>query len=352
MASLKLVATGESTSRRTVVDVDRLGKIFNGDVKAVNSISFQVGEGEVFGFLGPNGAGKTTTISILTTLMLPTYGKATVLGNDVVKEPAKVRRSIGLVPQDLTVDDELTGRENMELQARLYSVPYGEAKKRIDELLSLVRLEDSAGRIVKTYSGGMKKRLELAEGLVHRPKILFLDEPTLGLDVQTRASIWEHVRKLKDETNMTIFLTTHYLEEADNLCDRIAIIDHGDIVALDTPDGLKRAVGGDVIEIEVAECDENILDVIKAVPELRLIEGTCTDSKARIKVPDSGVSLPKILSYLLGRGVEVRSVIVKKPSLDQAFLEYTGRALRDEESAPDKGHHGSGQRRGRFRRRR
>ena len=335
-----------------VVAVDRLEKVFNGDVRAVDSISFEVGRGEIFGFLGPNGAGKTTTISILTTQTLPTGGRAEVLGFDVVKEPSKVRKGIGLVPQELTVDDELTGRENMELQASLYGVPYGDAKKRIDELLMLVKLVDSADRPVKTYSGGMKKRLELSEGLIHRPQVLFLDEPTLGLDIQTRTSMWEHINKLKRETNMTIFLTTHYLEEADALCDRIAIIDHGKVIALDTPDGLKRAVGGDVIEVEVAECDEDILSIIKSMPGITLLDGTCTGNKARIKVPDSKTSLPKILNNFISSKIDVVSVAVRKPSLDQAFLEFTGRELRDEDSGPKQGQKDSSPRKGRFRRRR
>jgi ABC-2 type transport system ATP-binding protein len=265
--------------------------------------------------------------------MLPTGGKAEVLGNDVVTQPSRVRKGIGLVPQDLTVDDELTGRENMELQSRLYSVPSDEARVRIDELLSLMKLEDSQHRQVKTYSGGMKKRLELAEGLIHRPQILFLDEPTLGLDVQTRTTIWEHIRKLKEETNMTIFLTTHYLEEADSLCDRIGIVDHGKIIALDTPTGLKKAVGGDVIEIEISECGENVLEMIRQMPGITLLEGKCTGNKARIKVPDSSVALPKILTSFFNSRVLVLSVAVRKPSLDQAFLEYTGRDMRDEDVA-------------------
>jgi ABC-2 type transport system ATP-binding protein len=339
-------------SEGTVVGVDRLEKVYGGSIHAVDSISFEVSRGEIFGFLGPNGAGKTTTISILTTQTLPTGGKAEVLGYDVVKQPGKVRKGIGLVPQELTVDDELTGRENMELQGRLYGVPYSEAKKRIDELLELVKLADSADRYVKTYSGGMKKRLELAEGLIHRPEVLFLDEPTLGLDIQTRTSMWEHINKLKKETNMTIFLTTHYLEEADALCDRIGIIDHGKIIALDTPAGLKKAVGGDVIEVEVAECDEDILEMIRDMPTVTLLDGVCSGNKARLKVPDSNVSLPKILTNFIARNVQVVSVAVKKPSLDQAFLEFTGRELRDDESISGNEKADPGGRKRRFRRRR
>lgn len=314
-----------------VVRVQNLEKIFEGNIRAVDSVSFEVGEGEVFGFLGPNGAGKTTTISILTTLMLPTGGRAEILGHDVVSEPGLVRKGIGLVPQDLTSDDELTGRENMELKSKLYGVRTSEAQKRIEELLRLVGLVDAQDRIVKTYSGGMKKRLEFANGLVHNPRILFLDEPTLGLDIQTRTSIWEHIRKLRSETNMTIFLTTHYLEEADGLCDRIAIIDHGKIIALDTPEGLKKAVGGDVIEIEVEECNLDVLDLIRGIPGVALIDGVCTGNKARIKVPDANAALPSVLSTFWKNKIDVLSVAVKKPSLDQAFLEYTGKELRDEE---------------------
>ena len=323
-------------SDNSVIKVQNLQKIFPGDVRAVDSVTFDVREGEVFGFLGPNGAGKTTTISILNTLMLPTGGKAEVLGADVVTQASKVRKGIGLGPQDLTSDEELTGRENIELQSRLYHIPYAESSKRADELLGLVGLTDSQDRIVKTYSGGMKKRLEFATGLVHKPKILFLDEPTLGLDIQTRTSIWEHIRKLRSESNMTIFLTTHYLEEADGLCDRIAIIDHGKIVALDTSDGLKKAVGGDVIEVEVAECNMDVLEMLKSIRGVTLLEGKCSGNKARIKVPESNVALPLILEGFWNRKVAVLNVAVKKPSLDQAFMEYTGRELRDE----DKGNGG------------
>jgi ABC-2 type transport system ATP-binding protein len=323
-------------SDNSVIKVQNLQKIFPGNVRAVDSVSFDVREGEVFGFLGPNGAGKTTTISILNTLMLPTGGKAEVLGADVVTQASEVRKGIGLVPQDLTSDEELTGRENIELQSRLYHIPYAVSNKRADELLGLVGLTDSQDRIVKTYSGGMKKRLEFATGLVHNPKILFLDEPTLGLDIQTRTSIWEHIRKLRAESNMTIFLTTHYLEEADGLCDRIAIIDHGKIVALDTSSGLKKAVGGDVIEVEVAECNMDLLEMIKSIKGVTLLEGKCSSNKARIKVPESNAALPLILEGFWNRKIAVLNVAVKKPSLDQAFLEYTGREIRDE----DKGNGG------------
>jgi len=339
-------------SDNSVIKVQGLEKTFPGDVKAVDSVSFEVREGEVFGFLGPNGAGKTTTISILNTLMLPTGGRAEVLGSDVVTQASKVRKGIGLVPQDLTSDEELTGRENIELQSKLYHIPSVEAAKRADELLALVGLTDSQDRIVKTYSGGMKKRLEFATGLVHQPRILFLDEPTLGLDIQTRTSIWEHIRKLRSETNMTIFLTTHYLEEADGLCDRIAIIDHGKIIALDTPDGLKKAVGGDVIEVEVAECNTDILELVRSIKGVTLLEGKCSGNKARMKVPESNAALPLILESFWNKKIAVLNVAVKKPSLDQAFLEYTGRELRDEDKGTGGKQATAAAKKGRFGRRR
>jgi ABC-2 type transport system ATP-binding protein len=339
-------------SDNSVIKVQGLEKVFPGDVRAVDSVSFEVREGDVFGFLGPNGAGKTTTISILNTLMLPTRGSAEILGSDVVTQASKVRKGIGLVPQDLTSDEELTGRENIELQSKLYHIPSAEAGKRADELLALVGLTDSQDRIVKTYSGGMKKRLEFATGLVHRPKVLFLDEPTLGLDIQTRTSIWEHIRKLRSETNMTIFLTTHYLEEADGLCDRIAIIDHGKIIALDSPQNLKKAVGGDVIEVEVAECNMDILEIIRSIKGVTLLEGKCAGNKARIKVPESNAALPLMLESFWSRKIPVLNVAVKKPSLDQAFLEYTGRELRDEDKGSSGKPAAATVKKGRFGRRR
>ncbi len=317
-------------SKRTVIKVEGLEKVFNGEVRAVDSVSFEVLEGEVFGFLGPNGAGKTTTIAMLTTLTMPTGGRAEVLGHDIVTDADGVRKGIGLVPQELTLDDELTGRENLALQATLYHVPPGQARSNVDEVLALVGLADAADRPVKTYSGGMKKRLELANGLVHRPRVLFLDEPTLGLDVQTRSVIWEYIRRLKSETNMTIFLTTHYLEEADLLCDRIGIVDHGRLIALDTPEGLKRTVGGDIIDIEVDRCDDDLLAIIRGIIGIELLDGTCDGGRVRVKVPESGSALPVILSTLWKRGYEVVNVAVRKPSLDQAFLLLTGRELRDD----------------------
>ncbi|HTY47564.1 MAG TPA: ATP-binding cassette domain-containing protein [Methanomassiliicoccales archaeon] len=317
----------------TVIEVKDLVKIYDGTIKAVDGINFEVQEGEIFGFLGPNGAGKTTTISMLTTLLKPTSGEAKVMGLDVLKEPDKVRHKIGLVPQELTVDDELTGYENMMLQATLYNVSKKDAEPRIEELLKLVKLEDSANRFVKTYSGGMRKRLELAEGLIHRPNILFLDEPTLGLDVQTRATMWEHIRDLKQKHNMTVFMTTHYLEEADNLCDRIGIIDLGRIMALDTPATLKRSLGGDVLQI-VIEGETDYTPLIQQ--QDGVVEIKKEKAEYRIKVTNGETKLPGILKAVLGSGAVVSSVSLQRPNMDQVFLEYTGRSLRDAEQSTDK----------------
>ncbi|MEM4315006.1 MAG: ATP-binding cassette domain-containing protein [Nitrososphaerota archaeon] len=310
-----------------MIIVEELVKTF-GKMVAVDRISLEVREGELFGFLGPNGAGKTTTINILTTIMKPTSGRAIVGGYDVVSQAEKVRRIVGLVPQDITVDDDLTGWENLMLQSGLYHIPRAEARDRCREVLELVGLSEASGRKVETYSGGMRKRLELAAGLIHRPHILFLDEPTLGLDVQTRTAIWEYIRKLKKEYGMTIFLTTHYMEEADSLCDRIAIIDHGRIKAVDTPSKLKAGLGGNIIELEVADNGVDILPIIGRVDGVGkvLVNG----GVVRVSVENGEESLPAILETLLKMNVSVSRVVMKKPTLDEVFLEYTGRKLREE----------------------
>ncbi len=313
-----------------VIRVENLSKIYNGRVKAVDNVSFEVYQGEIFGFLGPNGAGKTTTISILTTLIRPTSGRAIVGGYDVLKDPGKVRSIIGLIPQDIAVDDDLTGRENLYLQASLYHVPKDVARKRIDELLEMVDLVDAADRRVETYSGGMRRRLEIAGALIHRPKILFLDEPTLGLDVHVRNAIWQYIKKLKEEHDMTIFLTTHYMDEADMLCDRIAIIDYGRIKAIGTPRELKDSVGGDIIEVEVSglEAPDKILRMLREMDHVRDV--SIEERTLRIKAEMGERVLPKIIMMLDDAGVGISSVNLKKPSLDEVFLEYTGRRLRDE----------------------
>ncbi len=238
-----------------IIEVKNLTKRF-GSLEAVHGISFEVEQGEVFGLLGPNGAGKTTTLSMLSTILVITSGTAIVNGFDVEKQPSQVRRSIGIVFQEPSIDDRLTGRENLEMHADLYAVPRSEKGKRIDELLKLVELEDRADSLMRTYSGGMRRRLEIARGLIHHPKVLFLDEPTLGLDPQTREHIWDYIMKLSKRENITMMLTTHYMEEADKLCHRIAIIDYGKIIALDEPKQLKEDLEGDIITVKTEMVEE------------------------------------------------------------------------------------------------
>ncbi len=244
-----------------IISVKGLSKHYK-DVKAVDDVSFDVDEGEIFGFLGPNGAGKTTTIKMLVTLLRPTDGTVDIAGNDIVKSPGKVRNDIGIVFQEPALDDSLTGRENLDFHARMYHMKSGERKERIVEVLRLVNLEDKADSIVKTYSGGMKRRLEIARGLMHRPKVLFLDEPTIGLDPQTRRSIWEYVKDLNSKEKITVFLTTHYMEEADFLCTKVAIMDHGKILVMDKPSNLKNCMGNDVITLSCSN-PEVCLDFLK-----------------------------------------------------------------------------------------
>src|SRR5208337_3940474 len=244
-------------SSSAIVKVEKLSKKF-GNLKAVDNVSFEIKEGEIFGLLGPNGAGKTTTINMLTTLMKPTSGKAVVCGFSIFKDANEVRRSVGVVPQEYTADEDMSGINNIILCADLYGMPRKDSKAHAKELLKLVELEDAANRKVSTYSGGMRRRLELACGLINYPKLLFLDEPTLGLDVQTRAAVWKYIKTLKEEYHMTLFLTTHYLEEADSLCDRIGIIDHGHLVKIGSPEELKESVGGDVIVVDVRESEPDI----------------------------------------------------------------------------------------------
>jgi ABC-2 type transport system ATP-binding protein len=314
-----------------IIEARHLTKRFS-ILTAVDHIDLTIQEGEVFGFLGPNGAGKTTTIKMLTTLLPPSDGRATIAGYDMVRQAQQVRQVIGLVPQELTVDDELTGWENIMLQSRLYHVPDAVAKQRAQELLDLVDLTDAKRRLVRTYSGGMRKRLELAEGLVHRPRILFLDEPTLGLDVQTRAVMWDYIQKLNRDYGITLFLTTHYMEEADLLCHRLAIIDHGKIVGAGTPAQLKESIGGDVVQLTVNGRAADLTPLLEVVPGVRGVKHESTTY--RIKVERGDAVLPRLFEALNRSGVEVSTVQLSKPTLDQVYLEYTGRSLRDAEERP------------------
>ena len=316
-----------------VIQVTGLTKAFD-ELIAVNNANFMVSEGEVFGFLGPNGAGKTTTINMLTTVLKPSAGSARVCGFEIAKEPRNVRRCIGVVPQEYTADEDLTGEENLMICAQLYDVPKEEARNRIEELLNLVQLQDARSRKVETYSGGMRRRLELAAGLINHPKVLFLDEPTLGLDVQTRTAVWEYIRLLKERYKMTLFMTTHYLEEADAVCDRIAIIDHGRIVVIDTPQALKDRLGGDVIEIRVeGGSTEELAASLRQISGVR--EVTQNDGTYKVKALNGDETAPEILDKIHRLGLKITRISLTKPTLDEAYLELTGKSLRDEEGSRD-----------------
>ncbi len=303
-----------------MINTSKLTKKF-GDFTAVDKLGLDVAKGEVFGLLGPNGAGKTTTISMLITLVEPTSGTATVNGFDIVTQKSDVRKSIGIVFQEPSVDDLLTGRENLEMHAKLYCMPREIRKKRIREALELVELTERADSFVKTYSGGMRRRLELARGLLHRPKVMFLDEPTLGLDPQTREHIWMFIRKLNKEEKMTILLTTHYMEEADTLCDRIGVIDSGKIRVLGTPKELKRAIGGDTVVIRKKGFDRKKLRGLSFVKSIAQ-----NGSETILGVQDAHSNLQK----LLARIGPIDSVEVREASLTDVFLKYTGKKFRDE----------------------
>lgn len=305
-----------------------------GNLIAVNDVSFGIEEGEVFGLLGPNGAGKTTLISMLCTILKPTSGTATINGYDIVKQKPQVRKSIGIVFQDPSLDDRLTGRENLEMHAGMYGVPKSEREKRINEVLEIVTLSDRAKEIVRTYSGGMKRRLEIARGLIHYPKILFLDEPTLGLDPQTREHIWEYIKKLAQQEKITIIVTTHYMEEADVLCDRVAIMDYGQIKVLDKPGNLKNNLEGDIVTIEVDDT-KNIEDKIRNFDTVKKVY--VTGNSVHIAVKDGEKFAPKILDFIEKDGVKINSINIRKPSLGDVFLHYTGREIR-EESGNEKDH--------------
>ena len=301
-----------------------------GQLKAVDGVSFEVREGEIFGFLGPNGAGKTTTINMLTTLLSSSGGKATINGLDIHKHATEVRRTVGVVPQEYTADEDLTGLQNILLCADLYGIPRSNSKPHAMELLKLVELQEAADRKVSTYSGGMRRRLELACGLINYPKLLFLDEPTLGLDVQTRTAVWNYIRMLKEEYRMTLFLTTHYLEEADSLCDRIAIIDHGHIIRIGTPTELKASIGGDVIVVGVEESGPDISEDIAKIPLVKEVKKS--DHEYRIKSEVGEESSIQIIDLLRSKGLHVTKISLTKPTLDEAYLEFTGRNLREEET--------------------
>ncbi len=304
-----------------IISAHDLVRDFDG-LRAVDGVSIDVRRGEIFGFLGPNGAGKTTTINMLCTLLRPTSGTALLAGYDIVTQPSLVRLSIGLVFQDPSLDERLTARENLQFHAMIYAVPRTERGDRIQHVLEMVELADRADDIVRTFSGGMKRRLEIARGLLHYPRVLFLDEPTLGLDPQTRKHIWSYIVDLKQKEDITIFMTTHYMDEAEN-CDRLAIIDHGKIIALDTPEHLKGRVGGDVIRLSTADNDA----AKRALQEKWQLEARSENGELVLEVAEGNKFVPRLITQL---GIEVDSVTLRRPTLDDVFLSLTGRAIRDE----------------------
>jgi ABC-2 type transport system ATP-binding protein len=315
-------ASGPPTATPAITVTD-LVKTY-GEVRAVRGIDFEVGMGEVFGFLGPNGAGKSTTINMLCTLAKPTSGRATVAGHDVVTERDDVRRNIGLVFQDTTLDNYLTAEQNLRFHADLYGVPRAAVAPRMRQVLEMVGLWDRRESLVRTYSGGMQRRLEIARGLLHAPHVLFLDEPTVGLDPQTRSSIWQYINELKQREDITIFLTTHYMDEAEH-CDRIAIIDQGQIVAIDTPEALKASVGKDRVQISTSDDQA----AIAALADRFGLEAGVHDGLVTFSVASGEQFVPRLFAEL---GVAIRSVSVARPSLDDVFMSYTGRTIRDTEA--------------------
>jgi daunorubicin resistance ABC transporter ATP-binding subunit len=315
-----------------VIEVEELRKTYPDGTEAVRGISFTIEEGEFFGFLGPNGAGKSTTIKILITLLRATAGRARVFGFDVGADATVIRTLIGYAAQEVGVDDELTGRENLTLQGRLYHMDPAVLRKRVDELLELVDMAADADRMAGSYSGGMRKRLDLATGLIHRPQLLFLDEPTTGLDPQNRAGIWAYLEELNKREGLSIFLTTHYLEEADRLCDRLAIIDHGRIIASGSPASLKAELGGDVISLAFPGNEQaqrtRAVEILAGLP---FVSGVNQDNGRLVMTAQhGGQSLPQILRALNEAGVDVADLTLTSPTLDDVFLKYTGERIRED----------------------
>ena len=344
------VAAHRRAGAPAILEVRDLVKVYGGNgrgrgrgakqeaVRAVDGVSFHVEEGEFFGFLGPNGSGKTTTIKIITTLLAKTSGAVQVAGHDVDHEGAAIRRLIGYTGQSIGVDGELTGRENLTLIGRLYHMPAALVDERVEELLGVLQLTDAADRRAYTYSGGMRRRLDLGAGLMHRPRVLFLDEPTTGLDPQTRAAVWDYLQRLHREEGMTIFLTTQYMDEADRLCQRLAIIDHGKIVAEGSPAQLKAGIGADVITIRLAKDDRfeasraRALAAVQRMPGVR--KATAFDEGVSLHVEDGGATLLRVTRALDAEKVAVHEVALSRPTLDEVFLQHTGRQMRAEEVKP------------------
>ena len=312
------------------IEVDSLTKKF-GDFKAIDNISFDVEEGEIFGFLGPNGAGKSTTMMILTTLLKPSSGKVLVGGYDIMSDAKKVREKIGYVQQEISVDEFLTGRENLYLHARINQIPSNMIKSRIDDVLELVELGEKQDHATLTYSGGMRKRLDIANGLLSRPSVLFLDEPTVGLDIQTRRKIWGYIKKIRNDFGMTVFISTHYMEEADDLCDRIGIIDFGKIQVIDTPKSMKRAIGNEIISFNLVDGKANQDTLIDQINNIEFVkEVKNKQDSITVFSTNSNEVIPKIFQASTNLNMKINSLTLKQPTLDDVFISYTGHDLRDE----------------------
>jgi len=312
------------------IEINSLTKNFKKSV-AIDNISLNVEEGEIFGFLGPNGAGKSTTMMILTTLLKPTSGNASVCGFDVVTNPSKVRQNIGFVQQEIGIDEYLTARENLQFQCKISQIPKEHTKKRIEEILDLVELTEKQDDQSITFSGGMRKRLDIACGLIHRPKVLFLDEPTVGLDIQTRRKIWEYIRKIHKEFGMTLFVSTHYMEEADNLCDRVGIIDYGKIQIVDTPESMKNKLETDMVTFSVIPDEVKKKKFIEKMNMIDLIKNVkIHENEIIVKSSNSTQLIPKIFQISSEIGIGIDSFVLNKPTLDDVFISYTGHNLRDD----------------------
>ncbi len=315
-----------------IIDVKNLVLVYADGTKAVDNITFNVQDGEFFGFLGPNGAGKSTTIKILTTLLRKTSGEAIVAGYDVANDAASIRKIIGVQSQETAVDGDLTGRENLELQGHFHQMKNDEIKKRVDELLKLVELESVAKKRAKNYSGGMKKRLDLATALIHKPKLLFLDEPTTGLDPQSRATVWTYLQKINEEERITVFLTTQYLEEADKLCKRLSIIDYGKIVASGSSAELKHEIGADSIRVSLENCDKDrakAKEIIKSM--IGVSEILDSEECLNVYAKNAGQLIADIVRALDSSEIRMASVTFSSPTLDDVFMKHTGRRIRVEE---------------------
>jgi ABC-2 type transport system ATP-binding protein len=315
-------------SSAAAIEAHELVKTYPGEVRALDGLTFAVASGSIFGLLGPNGAGKSTAVKILTTLSSPDAGGATVAGHDVVREADRVRRAIGSVSQRSAIDPEATGRENLVLQGRIHALGGHSLATRVDELLERMSLEEAADRVVRTYSGGMQRKLDVAMGLVHRPSVLFLDEPTTGLDPEARADVWEEIGRLSREDGLTILMTTHYLEEADRLAHRLAIVDHGRVVAEGTPDELKAELRGDAINVELREPNAGQRAAATLSGLTGLHETSLDGTILRARADHAASAVPAVLAALDGAGIPVATVTVARPSLDDVYLRHTGRAFR------------------------